>query len=84
MRKLIIMLVLIFAVSMLSLPATCADCSVGGTVDHGCKAEGDDSWESCCMVYDCSNQQQGDYCYGQARADYRSCAMLHGCPNLAQ
>lgn len=30
MRKLIITLVLIFAVSILSLPATCADCSVGG------------------------------------------------------
>lgn len=84
MRNRILILVVMLIAMMFSLPGMCADCAVGGSVDTTCKDEADSNFSSCCQTFNCNNQQQGDYCYWRAEEARRACAILHGCPNLAQ
>lgn len=83
LRKSLILIVMLIAVGMFSLLGLCADCAVGGSVDTACKDEADENFSQCCGVFNCNNDQQGNYCYWRAEDARKACAILHGCPNLA-
>jgi len=86
MKRIIIAIplsLLLASISLSSPPVLSADCSKGGQVDMACDAESDSDYDTCCSVFNCQLDQQGNYCYWRARDTYRGCVLVRGCPGLA-